>query len=213
MDRPSISHLFAHYITNSCCIIIPHFNSCARSRYPVTINHQNKETDFSVWVSHFGRFKKDKKGERGEERSRGEQETKTRAGLSHSPGKVCHRTTTVLLSKARDPDLQQAVCWALVWGAEHLLLPLQQSLTQDWASVSETSALPAAPSTRHMEDMPTRCLLQGLPSPFVTPLCADPHLQHVTGRWPQRHCDKRHDVSSLTLTQRSNTAAIQKPLF
>lgn len=104
MDRPSISHLFAHYITHSCYIIIPYFSNCAHSCYPITINHQNRETDFSVWVSHFGRLKKDRKKGRGRKKSRGEQEGKTRAGLSLSHEKVCQRTTTVLFSKA--PEIQ-----------------------------------------------------------------------------------------------------------
>lgn len=153
MDRPSISHIFAHYITHSCYIIIPYFNNCARSCKPITVNHQNKEIDFSVWASHFGRLKKDRKRGRGGKQNGGEQEGKTRAGLSLSHGKVYQMTTTVLLSKAREIQVCNNPC------AEHWYGVLStccshcskagHCLTQDWASASQTIALPAALSTRH----------------------------------------------------------------
>lgn len=71
MDRSTISHLLALYITDSCYTIIPYFNGCMRSSYPITINCQNKEIRlWCVALLHFGKFKKDRKRERAEERKR-----------------------------------------------------------------------------------------------------------------------------------------------
>lgn len=75
MDKPTISHLLALYITDSCYIIIPYFNSCVHSRYPITINCQNKETDFSVWLyGILASLRKTGKGEGGGKRRTGGKE-------------------------------------------------------------------------------------------------------------------------------------------
>lgn len=124
MDRPSTSCLLAHYITNSCYIIIPYFNSCACSCYPITINHQNKETDFSVWLCGIlARLRKTGKEEEGEKRVEENKRERQEQDLVFHTG----RYVSASQQSSRDPGWQQATRWALVWGAEYLLLPLQQS--------------------------------------------------------------------------------------
>lgn len=150
MDRPSISCLLAHYITNSCYIIIPYFNSCTCSCYPITITHQNKGTDFSVWLCGFlAGLRKTGEGEEGEKKSRGELEGKTRAGLSFSHGKVCQCFSAKLDSSrsAKSSVLSTGVgCWAPAapTAAKQVTASLRTELP-----VSQTIAVPAAPSTRH----------------------------------------------------------------
>lgn len=150
MDRPSISCLLAHYITNSCYIIIPYFNSCACSCYPITITHQNKETDFSVWLCGFLAGLR-KTGEREEGEKRAEENRRER----QEQDLVFHmeRYASASQQSSTAPGLQKAACWALAWGAQHLLLPLQQSRSLPHAGLSFLRHRPSQSLLHPAQDM------------------------------------------------------------
>lgn len=119
--------------------LLPHHNNPSEQG--------NRLQCLAVWLS--GRFKKDRRKGRGRKKSRGEPEGKTRAGLSFSHGKVCQCFSAKLDSSrsAKSSVLSTGVgcsAPAAPTAAKQVTASLRTELP-----VSQTIAVPAAPSTRH----------------------------------------------------------------
>lgn len=158
-----------------------------------------------------------KTGKGKEEKNRkGEQEGKRRVALTPSHGKVHQKDNHGVPQESLRglKSLQQAGCCALIWGAEHLLFLLQlqkadHCLAQDQAFWVTDHRIPC--STQHNERC-TSCHAQGLPSPFLT-TTARRHPPTLVGEEVTTQTLWQASASSSTLTLRSSTAAIEKPLF